>query len=166
MDTLGTRIAEHRKRRQMSQELLAEKMNVTAQAVSKWENDISCPDIALLPQLADYFNTSVDMLLRGDRGNGARLLPEAERKSFEQLLLRISITSSDGDIVKINLPLSLIKLALDLGTKLPVSAGTNKMDALKDIDFNSILMAAEKGVMGKLLEIVSSDGDEIDIVIE
>ncbi len=46
MSTLGTRIAEYRKQCGMTQEQLAEHMDVSPQAVSKWENDMSCPDIA------------------------------------------------------------------------------------------------------------------------
>ena len=44
METLGQRIADYRKRLGETQEQLAEAMEVSAQAVSKWENDISCPD--------------------------------------------------------------------------------------------------------------------------
>lgn len=61
--TLGKRIAENRKRLKLTQDQLAEKLGVTAQAVSKWENDQSCPDIATLPRLADIFGISVDALL-------------------------------------------------------------------------------------------------------
>ena len=51
MNTLGQRIAYYRKRAGLTQEELAEKCSVTPQAVSKWENDISSPDISLLPTL-------------------------------------------------------------------------------------------------------------------
>lgn len=61
--TLGKRIAAHRKRLGMTQDQLAEKLGVTAQAVSKWENDQSCPDITTLPRLAEIFGTTVDALL-------------------------------------------------------------------------------------------------------
>lgn len=61
--TLGKRIAQHRKRIGLTQEALAEKLGITAQAVSKWENDLSCPDIATLPQLADIFGITTDELL-------------------------------------------------------------------------------------------------------
>lgn len=61
--TLGKRIAGHRKRMALTQDQLAEKLGVTAQAVSKWENDQSCPDISVLPRLADIFGISVDELL-------------------------------------------------------------------------------------------------------
>ena len=61
--TLGKRIMAHRKRLGMTQEQLAERLGVTPQAVSKWENDQSCPDIATLPVLADIFGISTDALL-------------------------------------------------------------------------------------------------------
>ncbi len=62
-ETLGKRIAALRKAKGLTQEQLAEKVGVSAQAVSKWENDVSCPDITLLPLLADLFDVSVDELL-------------------------------------------------------------------------------------------------------
>ena len=61
--TIGGRIKYHRKRLGMTQEQLAARMGVSAQAVSKWENDLSCPDISILPELAALFGISVDALL-------------------------------------------------------------------------------------------------------
>lgn len=61
--TLGKRIVTNRKRLGLTQDQLAEKLGVTAQAVSKWENDQSCPDISVLPQLAEIFGISTDELL-------------------------------------------------------------------------------------------------------
>lgn len=63
--TLGKRIMEHRKRLGLTQEQLAEKLGVTAQAVSKWENGLSCPDISILPRLAELFGVTTDSLLTG-----------------------------------------------------------------------------------------------------
>ena len=62
-ETLGKRIVSHRKRLGLTQDQLAEQLGVTAQAVSKWENDQSCPDITILPKLARIFGISVDTLL-------------------------------------------------------------------------------------------------------
>lgn len=61
--TLGKRIMQHRKRQGLTQDQLAERLGVTAQAVSKWENDLSCPDINMLPRLAELFGTTTDQLL-------------------------------------------------------------------------------------------------------
>ena len=62
-ETLGKRITQNRRRLNMTQDKLAEQLGVTAQAVSKWENDLSCPDITMLPKLADIFDISTDALL-------------------------------------------------------------------------------------------------------
>lgn len=62
-ETLGKRITAHRKRLGVTQDKLAEQLGITAQAVSKWENDQSCPDITMLPKLAEIFGISVDALL-------------------------------------------------------------------------------------------------------
>ena len=62
-ETLGKRIIANRKRLGMTQDKLAEQLGITAQAVSKWENDQSCPDIAMLPKLAEIFGISIDELL-------------------------------------------------------------------------------------------------------
>ena len=61
--TLGKRITSNRKRLKLTQDQLAEKLGVTAQAVSKWENDQSCPDITMLPLLAGIFEITTDELL-------------------------------------------------------------------------------------------------------
>ena len=49
----------------MTQLELAERMGVTDKAVSKWERDLSCPDISTIPRLAEVFGVSVDELMQG-----------------------------------------------------------------------------------------------------
>ena len=63
--SFGTRIAELRNISNITQLELAEKLGVTDRAVSKWETGSGYPDIALLPQISDIFNVSIDYLLRG-----------------------------------------------------------------------------------------------------
>lgn len=60
--TLGNKIAEHRKEKGMTQEGLANVLGVSNQAVSKWEANQTCPDIQLLPQIADLFGVTLDSL--------------------------------------------------------------------------------------------------------
>ena len=62
--TLGTRIAELRKEHAMTQLNLAEKTGVTDKAVSKWERDLSCPDVSSLPRLAEILEVSIDELMQ------------------------------------------------------------------------------------------------------
>lgn len=59
---IGERIAYYRRLNAMTQEELAQKLNVSTQAVSKWEQKITSPDIMLLPELASIFNISIDEL--------------------------------------------------------------------------------------------------------
>ena len=54
MTTLGENIARLRRERSMTQEALAESMAVSAQTISKWETGTTCPDVMLLPVLADF----------------------------------------------------------------------------------------------------------------
>lgn len=88
-ETLGKRIVANRKRLGITQDRLAEQLGVTAQAVSKWENDQSCPDITMLPKLAQIFGTSVDSLLgltalEQGKVYEAEVVTEAEAKAEEE----------------------------------------------------------------------------------
>lgn len=60
--TLGNRIGQYRRKLGLTQEALAQKLDVTNQAVSKWESDACCPDISLLPRIADIFDITMDEL--------------------------------------------------------------------------------------------------------
>lgn len=62
--TLGMTISELRKKQGMTQLDLANLMGVTDKAVSKWERDLSCPDINSFPHLAQVLHVSVDELLQ------------------------------------------------------------------------------------------------------
>lgn len=59
---MGENIACLRRRIGMTQEMLAYRLGVTSQAVSKWERQISCPDVSLLPVMAEIFGVSIDDL--------------------------------------------------------------------------------------------------------
>ena len=163
VQSLGKRISEFRKKKGITQDQLAEEMGVSSQAVSKWENDISCPDIGLLPQLADFFGVSLDELMRGEREKEVQMIPETERKDPSKLIMRIRILSSDGDKVNVNLPMSLVKMGLESGM---LDSMIGKNENLKGIDFDSLLLMVEKGAIGKLVEVESADGDLIDITVE
>lgn len=78
--TLCKNIAALRKGAGLTQEALAARLGLTYQAISKWENGLSCPDVQLLPQIADIFNVSIDALF----GRECRLpepMPAAEAES-------------------------------------------------------------------------------------
>lgn len=160
-ETIGKRIARLRKEKGMSQENLAEKLGVSSQAVSKWENDQSCPDISLLPQLARLLGITADELLTG-KSDQVQLLPEKQRKPLEELTLRIRVLSAQGDKIRVNLPMPLVKLGLQMGMMKLSGSGA---DALKNLDMNQILALVEQGVIGKLMEVESAEGDTVEVVV-
>ena len=170
--TLGTRIAELRREKGLKQDELAEKLGISSQAVSKWENDVSCPDIMLLPALAEELGVTVDMLLTGEGLDSpeAKYVPAEKRKNFDNLVLRIKVNSADGDKVKINLPLPLIKVFMEAGMSMDsFSIGTDngKMNISSlDIDWQKIVLLVESGVVGRIVEVESADGDFVEIVVE
>ncbi len=60
--SIGTNISELRREMGLTQQQLAEKLGVSGQSVSKWENDVCAPDVAQFPQLAELFGVSIDRL--------------------------------------------------------------------------------------------------------
>lgn len=163
--TLGKRIAALRHEKGLKQDELAEKLGVSPQAVSKWENDQTCPDISLLPLLAKTLGVSVDELLSGKQEStpAVQIIPANERKDINDMMLRI-VVKSDGNNVRINIPLPLIKIGIDAGLNMAQVSGGN--EALKNIDLGKILELVEQGVVGNLMEIESDDGDVVQIFVE
>lgn len=70
--SIGNRIAELRKQNNISQGQLAQALNVTRQAVSKWENDLAVPDALKMIHLADLLDTDIEYLSTGRRNFGRR----------------------------------------------------------------------------------------------
>lgn len=163
--TIGKRIAGLRKEKGLKQEELAEMLGVSGQAVSKWENDQTCPDISLLPQLARILGVTVDELLSGkqEAGSTVQVLSEDQRKDIKDMMLRIVVESADGDKVRVNLPMALVQVAMDCGLEMPQISGN---DALKHINWNQIMTMISQGVIGNLVEVESSDGDIVRIFVE
>lgn len=157
MTTIGQRIAYYRKKANLTQEDLAEKCSVTPQAVSKWENDISAPDISLFPVLAKLFNVTCDELL-GVQTETPKVVPE-EMVDLSKVLLKLKIISHDGDIVNLNLPVQVAEPFIK-------NAKISGSDILQSIDFAQIIGLVKSGAVGKLLEINSADGDIVEICVE
>ena len=163
--TLGKRISMYRKEKALTQEALAEALNISPQAVSKWENDQTCPDIQLLPTLSKILGVTVDELLSGKKEAepAVVLVPEEKRKAIKDMILRIIIDSAAGDRVRVNLPMALVELAIQMGVSMPQISGN---EALKNIDFKQIFDLVSCGAIGNLVEVESSDGDTVRIFVE
>lgn len=162
MKTLGKKITDLRKKQGMTQDQLAEIMNVSSQAVSKWENDLSIPDIPVLIELSNYFHISLDELLKNDEPQVA-LVPEPIRKPIDQMILRILVNSAQGDKVKVQLPMALVKLATEVGLELPQVSGNT---ALKNLDLATVFRLVELGMVGRIVEVDSAEGDHVIIEVE
>ena len=162
--TIGKRIAALRKEKGLTQEELAQHMGVSGQAVSKWENDQTCPDISALPKLARLLGVTVDELLEGKEETPAVwVLPPAERKDLKDMMLRVTVDSADGDRVRVNLPMALVEVAVEIGMEMPQ---INGQDALKGVDLNKVLRLVREGLVGNLVEVDSADGDKVRIFVE
>ena len=91
-ETLGRRIARLRLARTATQERLAKELNVSPQAVSKWENDINHPDISLLPDLARFLGVSVDELLSGASASTQESVAAQESAAEKSAAEVVSVT--------------------------------------------------------------------------
>lgn len=161
--TLGKKMAELRRVKGMTQDEVAEELGVSAQAVSKWENDVSCPDIMLLPHISELFQVTIDELFSKESKALVTIVPEEERKDIDKMMLKVVVNSKKGDRVRVNLPIALVKIAYDIGMQLPEVSGNT---ALKDLDFEKIIALVDRGVIGKLVEVESADGDIVDVTVE
>lgn len=161
-ETLGKRIARCRKERGLTQEALAEALGISSQAVSKWETDQTCPDILLLPQLAALLDITVDTLLTGEQRPTVALVPEGARKPLEQMVLHIIVNDADGDKIRVNLPMVLVRAALEIGLSLPQISGAG----LENLDLKSILQMVEMGLSGTLVEMDEANGGHIEVVVD
>lgn len=87
----------------MTQQELAEKLQITDKAVSKWERGLACPDISLLPQIAQIFGITVDDLLDGTPNGTQSVFRELNRGDTKEiffLLCRcVSLALSVGGLV-------------------------------------------------------------------
>lgn len=90
MISLGERIIELRKSNNLSQEMLADKVGVSRQAISKWERNEATPDIYNAKAVADVFGISVDVLLHGDNDSGT-IYKREDIRSKAQLGITISV---------------------------------------------------------------------------
>jgi len=157
--TLGARIAELRKKKGYTQEEFSDMLGVSPQAVSKWENDLSCPDIMLIPQIASIFKITTDELLTGKA-------PEETQQNkvpadIGKLKLRIQVLHPSKKPVNISLPLLLVKRIARIGNGISGIVGS---DALSGEQMEQILSLVDNGISGEILNIVAED--DTNVIIE
>lgn len=161
-ETFGQRFQRLRKENNLTQEEVANRVNVTPQAVSKWENDISSPDISLLNSLADLFNISLDELL-GREKVITEIVNKENRKDINKMILKVNVLSISGDKVNVNIPMPLIIALVNSGNS---QFKIGKEDLSSMIDFKQIISLVEQGVIGELVSVESSNGDKVKVFVE
>lgn len=170
---LGENIAALRKNRGFTQEELAKRLGVSPQAVSKWENGTACPDIALLPEIADIFSVTVDDLMRApaerlisnenkqgkdeDAGDKTSTdFKDCKPCGFEAKKVNISIIQQNGKPVNVKLPFNLVKTGMKIGS----------IYGLPQNLFNSVAEAISSEEIGEILSLDGENGEKITITIE
>jgi hypothetical protein len=79
------------------------------------------------------------------------------------MILRVIVDSKDGDKVRINLPLALVRVALEAELSMPQMYGG---EALKNIDLAAVLELVDRGAIGNIVEVESSDGSTVRVFVE
>ena len=100
--SIGKNIAVYRKNKGLTQGELGELLGVTNQAVSKWESEVSMPDVMLLPEIAKVLDVTVDELYTLKESKPATL-------EGDDRILVVDVVESDGAKVKCNVPLEALK---------------------------------------------------------
>ena len=169
-ETLGRRIARLRLEHGMTQERLAGELGVTAQAVSKWENDLSAPDILLLPALSKTFGVSVDQLL-GVVPIVRDVVPaQAAAPAEPEVVIEPEPEPAPrpdrggGDDVNINVPLGLAGVVLGASKKVPGTVNLNLNNV--DVDLSLISEAIKHCEKGTILDADGGNGDHVTITLE
>ena len=116
--TMGEIISTHRKEKGMTQKELADMLNITDKAVSKWERDLACPDTQTIPKLAQILGLSVEELLSG------KSVPASGHKGAEYLA-----------------PLVLKAIPLAMGIAVTVSALLDELDVQSGLSMLGIGLA-------------------------
>lgn len=100
------RFRELRKKSGLSQEELAEKLNVSRQAVSKWETGAAVPTADKLAEIADFFGVTLDMLMRGDNSE----IPQNRREDSPKKLRKVTAVCMIAAAVLAVLILAVLQL--------------------------------------------------------
>ena len=150
-NTIGQNIAYFRRKAGMTQEELSEKMAVTAQAVSKWENDLSYPDLACVADLAKILGTTADGILYGESAVPKVELAETDHVEKRMMVISVKVNGAK-ELVNVRLPVALILKAYESG-KLGMLLG----DAAEQVE--SVVEIIKAGTVGTVLEVHTEDTD-------
>ena len=171
-ETLGRRIARLRLGKTATQERLAKELNVSPQAVSKWENDINYPDISLLPDLARFLGVSVDELLSGASASTQESVAAQESAAEKSTAEVISIAADEpAEIVEEpaeqeNQGIATQSSGFSFGKLFGKSmVKVEKNDETDDSKKKGVRLGNGSAKHGLHLYVVSDDGDVVDMCV-
>ena len=172
-ETLGRRIARLRLARTATQERLAKELNVSPQAVSKWENDINYPDISLLPDLARFLGVSVDELLSGASASTQESASAQESVSAQESAAEVVSVASDepAEIVEesteqVNQGIATQSSGFSFGKLFGKSmVKVEKNDEADGSKKKGVRLGNGSAKHGLHVYIVSDDGDVVDMCV-
>ena len=171
-ETLGRRIARLRLAKTATQERLAKELNVSPQAVSKWENDINYPDISLLPDLARFLGVSVDELLSGASAS-AQETEVAQESAVEKSTAEV-VSVAAGEPVEIveesteqdNQGIATQSSGFSFGKLFGKSMiKVEKHDEADDSKKKGVRLGNGSAKHGLHVYVVSDDGDVVDMCV-
>ena len=171
MSRVQLRILDLRKRNQIGQKELAEQIGVSVQTVSKWENEICMPDISLLPEIAEFFQVSVDEVLGLKPLPGEKYIPvrSGEKDYWDSRLnyLKVSRKSFWNDdylqflvekVWKIDKPVQILDCGCGFGymgqmllPHLPEGSGYTGIDFSRNMVEEGKRLFGELGMRGEFI---------------
>lgn len=172
-ETLGRRIARLRLARTATQERLAKELNVSPQAVSKWENDINYPDISLLPDLARFLGVSVDELLSGASASAQESSAAQEGAAARERATEVISVAADepAEIVEEpveqdNQGIATQSSGFSFGKLFGKSmVKVEKNDEVDDSKKKGVRLGNGSAKHGLHVYVVSDDGDVVDMCV-
>lgn len=145
---IGSKIAFYRKKLGITQDALAQKLEVSNQAVSKWESDQCCPDISLLPRLADIFGTTIDALF-GREAAPAEKGPDVPWKDDDTLHVAVfhgrTYIGRSGICDEMTFQYEGPALNIDCGLNLRCDAVSGSVTAAGSVDCNDVYGNVQAG---------------------
>ena len=80
--------------------------------------------------------------------------------------MRVKVNSAGGDKVRVNLPMPMIKVCMEIGMNMLPNMGGEQAEMFKNVDMSKLVQMVELGMTGKLVEVESADGDTVEILVE
>ena len=172
-ETLGRRIARLRLARAATQERLAKELNVSPQAVSKWENDINYPDISLLPDLARFLGVSVDELLSGASASTQESVAAQESAAVRESAAEVVSVAADEPVEIVEEPaedadqgIATQSSGFSFGKLFGKSMiKVEKNDETDDNKKKGVRLGNGSAKHGLHVYVVSDDGDVVDMCV-